>query len=139
MASTFSSYRAIQVERTAALPQKLADNPARALTLEPVRRRNAFLDAVFYDVGAIKDSEAAELAFWLAREGAILIVPPTGPGSLRVCLTTDAFFAARNNDVAALAVAGVGSSALGAAAFAIDRMAGAMGRAGPVVRIINAE
>ena len=118
MASTLSSFRAVQVERAAALPQKLADNPVRALALEPVRRRNAFLDSVFYDVGTIKNSETAELSFWLAREGAILIVPPTGRGSLSVCLTTDEFFVARNNDVAALAVAGVGSSALGAAAFA---------------------
>ena len=78
MASSLSSLRAVQVERAAALPQKLADNPARTLALEALRRRNAFLDAVFYDVGVIKVSETAELGFWLAREGAILIVPPTG-------------------------------------------------------------
>jgi hypothetical protein len=118
MASSLSSLRAVQVERAAVLPQKLADNPARTLALEALRRRNAFLDAVFYDVGVIKVSETAELGFWLAREGAILIVPPTGRGLLRVCLTTDEFFKTRNNDVAAIAVAGVGSSALGAAAFA---------------------
>jgi hypothetical protein len=37
---------------------------------------------------------------------------------LRVCLSREEFFEAGNNEVAALAVAGVGSSALGAAAFA---------------------
>jgi len=118
MASTLSTLSAVQIQRAAALPQKLADNPVRSSALEPLRRRNAILDAVFYDVGVIAEAENASLSFWLAREGAILIVPPTGAGTLRVYLTKEDFFEAEDDEVAALAVAGVGSSALGAAAFA---------------------
>ena len=112
------SLGATQLARAAVFPSKLADNPLRALALEPLRRRNAFLDALFYDVGVISPEEAAGLSFWLAREGAILIVPPTGEGQVRVCLNKEEFFEPEGNEVGALTVAGVGSSALGAAAFA---------------------
>jgi hypothetical protein len=118
MPTTLASLSSAYLDRAAAFPKKLADNPVRALTLEPLRRRNAMLDAVFYDIQVISPGEAEGLSSWLAREGAILTVPPTGKGDLRVYPNKEEFFAAKNREVAALTVAGVGSSALGSAAFA---------------------
>jgi hypothetical protein len=114
---TLSKLTDVQIQRAAAFPAKLADNPYRAVTLDSIQRRNAVLDGVFYDVGVITAEEIPELAFWLTREGAIVVVPPSGQGRLRVFLTPDEFFH-DGGSVAALTVAGVGSSALGAAAFA---------------------
>ncbi|MFL9824570.1 hypothetical protein [Rhodoplanes sp. SY1] len=114
---TLSTLAGVQVRRAAAFPEKFADNPVRSIALDTLQRRNAAIDAAFYDVGAITPEETPRLAFWLAREGAIVLVPPSGQGALQVFLEPEAFFAA-GVPVAALAVAGVGSSALGAAAFA---------------------
>lgn len=107
----------VQLERTAALPAKLADNSFRTAALDTLQRRNAFLDAVFYDVNAVTHEETPDLAFWLAREGAIILVPPTGKGRLKVFLTPEDYLR-EQVPVGGLAIAGVGSSALGAAAFA---------------------
>ena len=93
-------------------------NPAVAL-LEPFRRRNAAIDALFYDIDAIAPDEIPPLGDRLACEGAILVVAPTGGPPLGAYATIEDFFA--SPDAAgthALAVAGVGSSAIGAAAFA---------------------
>jgi hypothetical protein len=92
--------------------------PLREAALEAFRRRNAFLDGVFYDIGKVTHEEAIRTAPWLAREGSILIVPPSGGGVLQLCRSVDEFAAAGGRDIRILAVAGVGSSALGAAAFA---------------------
>ena len=92
--------------------------PWREAALESFRRRNAILDGIFYDVGKVTHEEALKTAPWLAREGTILVVPPTGEGSLVLCGTVDDFFAAGGPGIRILVVAGVGSSALGAAAFA---------------------
>jgi hypothetical protein len=134
MTSTLSTLADIQLKRAAAFPAKLADNPLRALLLDPVQRRNATLDAVFYDVGVVTEAEADELAFWLAREGAILKVTPSRDAPLKVCLTKEKFFNEGGADCAALAVAGVGSSALGAAAFARN-VADALGQ--PVAAVVS--
>jgi hypothetical protein len=114
---TNSVVGAVQVQRFKVLPRKVADNPLRTTTLNGLQQRNALLDAVFYDVSVVTAAEIPDVAFWLAREGAILLVPPSGHGQLQVFLTPEAFFADAG-DVAALTIAGVGSSALGAAAFA---------------------
>ncbi|WP_395664942.1 hypothetical protein [Methylocella sp.] len=114
---SFATLSAVQLDRFAAFPEKFADNPFRAVALGALQRRNAALDAIFYDVAAVTEDEIPNLAFWLAREGAILVAPPTGSGLIRVFLSVEEFFAAQEK-VGALAVAGVGSSALGAAAFA---------------------
>ena len=45
-------------------------------------------------------------------------MPPTGAGSLVLCGTVDDFADAGGSEIRTLVVAGVGSSALGAAAFA---------------------
>jgi len=107
-----------QLKRNTAAEVVQAKAPWREATLEGYRRRNAVLDAVFYDVGVVTPAEAASVAPWLAREGALLIVPPSGAGMLRICPGIEDF--ARNGGINTriLAVAGVGSSALGTAAFA---------------------
>jgi hypothetical protein len=134
MTSTLSVLADVQLRRANAFPAKVADNPLRALLLDTVQRRNATLDALFYDVGVVTEAETHDLAFWLAREGAILKVTPSGYAPLQVCLTKEDFFAAGGAECAALAVAGVGSSALGAAAFARN-VADALGK--PVAAVVS--
>lgn len=132
--STWANLLAVHAERVSAWPEKFSDNPFRASVLDTAQRRNATLDAVFYDVGAITPAEIPSLAFWLAREGALLIVPPTGQGALKVCLEKEDFFDQGGRKVMALAVAGVGSSAIGAAAFARN-IADALD--GPVAAVVS--
>lgn len=108
----------VQLKRTTAAEVVQAKAPLREATLEGYRRRNAVLDAIFYDVGVITPAEAASVAPWLAREGALLIVPPSGAGMLRICPDIEDFATNGGIHTRILAVAGVGSSALGTAAFA---------------------
>lgn len=106
--------RSIQVLREATeLP-----SPAAVSPLEAYRRRNAALDALFYDVRRVGDAEAHALSPWLVAEGAVLRVPPSGDGMLRAYPSVERFVADGGAACRALGVAGVGSSALGAAAFA---------------------
>jgi len=106
---------AARVRAAAVTPASL---PAPDAWWEVVRRRNATLDSLFYDVGKVSLTEAQGLAPWLVAEGAILLVPPSGDGDLRAFDSVDDFGAAGGANCRALTVAGVGSSALGAAAFA---------------------
>lgn len=115
--STAATLSACQAGRAAALPAQ-PDAPMRMAMLEGVRQRNTALDAFFYDIGVVTPAEAAAISPWLAAEGALLIVPPSGAGALTLCPTLDDFLEAGGGDVRALAIAGVGSSALGSAAFA---------------------
>jgi hypothetical protein len=130
---TLSILGNVQIDRSVAFPAKFVDNPLRAITLSALQRRNAVLDAVFYDIKVVTPEETPDLAFWLAREGAILVVLPSGQGQLRLFLTPKDFFD-DGAAVAALAVAGVGSSALGAAAFARN-VADALGE--PVAAVVS--
>lgn len=132
--STWPNLLAVHAERMNAWPKKFSDNAFRTSVLGSVQRRNATLDAVFYDVGCITEEELPSLAFWLAREGALLIVPQAGQGQLKVCLDKEDFLKKGGQKVKALAVAGVGSSALGAAAFARN-IADAL--EGPVAAIVS--
>jgi hypothetical protein len=106
----------------------------RVAMLEGVRQRNTVLDAFFYDVGVVRDDEAAAIAPWLAAEGALLIVTPTGAGTLTLCPTLDDFVAAGGESIPTQNVAGVGSSALGSAAFARN-VADALGK--PVAAVVS--
>jgi hypothetical protein len=112
------SLASVQLGRNTVAEILESRTPLREAALESFRRRNATLDGVFYDIGKVTDEEAAAIAPWLAREGEILIVPPTGQGTLVHCATPDEFATAGGKELRVLAVAGVGSSALGAAAFA---------------------
>ncbi|WP_338244487.1 hypothetical protein [Aurantiacibacter hainanensis] len=116
-----------------AVDASVAKDPARAALLENFRRRNALLDALFYDIGKISQDEARSIAPHLAREGAILVVPPSGEGELVLCPTLEDYLA-HGREVETIAVAGVGSSALGTAAFARN-VADATG--GPVAGVVS--
>lgn len=116
------------------LPWRLFGRPSDAGFLEAVRQRNILLDALFYDVEVVRHDEAVQLAPWKAGEGAVLIVPPSGGADLTVCPDLDAFFAAGGGALDTVAVAGVGSSALGTAAFARN-VADAVGR--PVAAVVS--
>lgn len=99
---------------------EIAESPDkwREASLESFRRRNTALDAIFYDVGKITPEEAGKMAPWLAREGSLLIVSPSSDKSIDVCAGVDDFAARGGGSIGVLAVSGVGSSALGAAAYA---------------------
>ncbi|TBW07863.1 hypothetical protein E0E52_10410 [Azotobacter chroococcum] len=90
----------------------------REIILEAFRERNALFDTIFYDVKVISNNEIRSIAPLLAAEGAILIVPPSGEGELSLLHSVDDFIANGGESIHTLAVAGVGSSALGSAAFA---------------------
>ena len=89
---------------------------------------------MFYDVGTVTAAEAQDISPWLAREGSLLIVPPTGQGPLCRCGTIDGFAGHGGTDIRILTVAGVGSSALGSAAFARN-VADAFGQ--PVAAVVS--
>lgn len=117
--TTVSSLGSAQVARNASLSlQAAAPNPMRESVLEGPRQRNAALDALFYDIGNLSESDAAALAPRYAAEGAILSVGPSDRQHLDIFRDIGDFDAAVDMGHRALVVAGVGSSALGAAAFA---------------------
>lgn len=133
--STLTSYGAAQISRATSLPtQVVAPSPLREITLEAPRQRNALLDALFYDVGVLDAEESAALAPRYAAEGAILAVGPSCAPFVKVWRSYDAFQAEPQGKFRALAVAGVGSSALGAAAFARN-IADAIH--GPVLAVVS--
>jgi len=123
-----------QLKRNTPAEVAQAKTPWREASLEFWRRRNAVLDAIFYDLKVIHPLEAAALAPWLAREGALLIVPPSGAGALTMCPHIEDFARAGGERLRILAVAGVGSSALGTAAFARN-VADAFGE--PVAALVS--
>ncbi|KRA82909.1 hypothetical protein [Altererythrobacter sp. Root672] len=123
-----------QTVRTSTLPLQLAaPAPALELFLEPPRERNAALDAFFYNLGNLTHDEAHGLALRYAAEGAILEVSPSATPSIEVWRGREAY-GNRAGNYAALVVAGVGSSALGTAAFARD-VANAAGE--PVLAVVS--
>lgn len=123
-----------QVSRIKALPKKLVENPLRTALLEIVRTRNTCFDGLFYNVGAISNAEARSISPWLATEGVILVVPPSDEGQVEIYRSLDEFVGSDRTAVDTIAIAGVGSSALGAAAFARD-VANALGK--PVLAIVS--
>ncbi|MEE4155163.1 MAG: hypothetical protein V2I27_13465 [Erythrobacter sp.] len=80
-------------------------------------RDNTALDSLFYDVDALTRDERRQLAAREKPEGIILEVGPSYAPSLRIWPGIEACDCLRD-DYAALTVAGVGSSAVGAAALA---------------------
>jgi hypothetical protein len=129
------SLGAAQLARAASLPEQvLAPLPPREAVLESWRQRNAVLDFLFYDVKSIQPEEAARIGPRWAAEGAILAVPPTGSGSLELYRSVEEFVEGRGQTISTLVVAGVGSSALGSAAFARN-VADAVGA--PVAAVVS--
>jgi hypothetical protein len=84
-----------------------------------IKQRNAFFDALFYDVGALSDAEKEELSPLVDQEGAIIVVPPAS-SHRRIAhfATVPEFLEEKGGSLRALAIAGVGSSVLGTAALA---------------------
>jgi hypothetical protein len=117
-----------------ALPWRLFSKPQSDAVRVGLRRRNVMLDALFYDVRVVARDEASDLAQASAGEGAILVVPPSGAGRIAVCASIDDYFARGGGAIATLTVAGVGSSALGTAAFARN-VADAVGA--PVAAVVS--
>jgi hypothetical protein len=118
MLTSLETVATVQGADTARAPGRIARAPVRNTALEGFRRRNTLLDAVFYDVSVISAEEAAGLVPWLAAEGAVLVVPPSEQGAVEVHATIEDFAKRAGPPVSALAIAGVGSSALGGAALA---------------------
>jgi len=108
----------IQFARILSLPERLQRSPLRNLALEGLRQRNVALDALFYDIKVITPEEAFYISDSLAAQSAIMIVPPSDGAPIILCETVDEFVLRGGDKVRALAVAGIGGSALGAAAFA---------------------
>jgi hypothetical protein len=89
--------------------------------LEAAKTRNVGLDRFFYDVGALTPAEVDRLVAETNREGSILVVFPHGArGENSIVKHRDypALRAAPGKLLGRFSIAGVGSSDLGAAAFA---------------------
>lgn len=110
----------------------LASTLAGGLTGWPIKDNTA-LDSLFYDVDALTSAERRQLAAQDRTEGMILEVGPSYAPSLRIWPGIEACEALRT-DYAALSVAGVGSSAVGAAALARN-VADALD--GPVLGVVS--
>ncbi|MCF1433503.1 cell envelope biogenesis protein OmpA [Agrobacterium vitis] len=118
MFETAFTFGLTQFARSLSLPERLQKRPLRNAALEPWRLRNSSLDALYYDIRALTSDEAFYISDALAAEGLIMIVPPTGQGMLTLCETVDEYLLRGGREVRAMAVAGIGGSAAGAAAFA---------------------
>lgn len=123
-----------QFTRAFTSPWRMFGKPPSEALLGGLRQRNLLLDAIFYDVKVIRPEEAALLAPCRAGEGTILIVPPSNGETLTVCADLEAYFAGGGGAISTLTVAGVGSSAIGTAAFARN-VADAVGR--PVAAVVS--
>jgi hypothetical protein len=133
--TSLDSYQAAQVSRLMAVPDReMVLRPRNNPLLEGVRQRNAMLDYLFYDLGVLSKEEAARLGPDYAAEGAILAVGPSVSPSLDIWQDFPSFAHEGPNPIRAIAIAGVGSSALGAAAFARN-VADAIGE--PVLSVVS--
>lgn len=120
MQHSFEVLQSATSARVQSLPvvPRLSRVPGGESVLESVRQRNAFLDWLFYDIKTVSKGEAQAISPWLADEGSILLVPPSGKGMLKLCTSINELVAMDTRGVHTLVVAGVGSSALGSAALA---------------------
>ncbi|HBF30737.1 cell envelope biogenesis protein OmpA [Rhizobium sp.] len=134
MFNTAFTFGLTQFARSLSLPERLQKRPLRNATLEPWRFRNSSLDAMFYDIKMLTADEAFYISDSLAAEGMVMIVPPTGQGMLTLCDSVDEYILRGGRDVHVMAVAGIGGSAAGAAAFARN-VADAVGA--PVAAVVS--
>ncbi|GEO83954.1 MULTISPECIES: cell envelope biogenesis protein OmpA [Alphaproteobacteria] len=123
-----------QFARSLSFPERLQHRPARNAALEPWRLRNTGLDALLYDVKSLTAEETFYISDSIASEGLIMIVPPSGGDMLTICDNVAEYKLRGGLDVHAMAVAGGGGSAIGAAAFARN-VADAIGE--PVVAVVS--
>jgi hypothetical protein len=123
-----------QFARTLSMPERVRHRTARNAALEPWRLRNTGVDALYYDVKALTADETFYVSDSLASEGLIMIVPPSGGPMLTLCESVEEYRLRGGLNVHALAVAGMGGSAIGAAAFARN-VANAIGE--PVAAVVS--
>ena len=110
-----------QAVRSATFPIQLAAPfPASEWLLESPRERNAALDALFYDIGALSPEEAKGVALRYAAEGAIIEVGPGSAPSLRMWRNHEDF-SDQHGDYAALCVAGRGQFRAGRGGLCAQR------------------
>ncbi|MBF0417191.1 MAG: hypothetical protein HQL86_02970 [Magnetococcales bacterium] len=87
-----------------------------------LKNRNAFADALFYDITALTEKERAKLNPLIEFEGSIVVVPPAQHAAagqtIRHYESAAAFLNSDDHPARAIVLAGVGSSVLGAAALA---------------------
>jgi hypothetical protein len=92
---------------------------ATSLPFLGYKQRNAVLDNFFYDTTRLTLEERAKLTPLADREGSIIVVPPSNSDrEIRHYSHALRFMTKEGPSIRAIAVAGVGSSALGAAALA---------------------
>lgn len=123
-----------QFARSLSFPERVRHRTMRNAALEPWRLRNTGMDALYYDVKALTSDETFYISDSLASQGLIMIVPPTGGSMLTLCESVEEFRLRGGRDVRAMAVAGIGGSAIGAAAFARN-VADAIGA--PVAAVVS--
>ena len=92
---------------------------AASLPFFSYRQRNAVIDNFFYDTASLTLEEKAKLSPLVDREGSIIAVPPSNSDRrIRHYKSALRFMNKEGPAIRAIAVAGVGSSALGSAALA---------------------
>ena len=92
---------------------------ATSLPFLGYKQRNAVLDNFFYDTTRLSLDERAKLTPLADREGSIIVVPPSNADrEIRHYRRALRFMTKEGPTIRAIAVAGVGSSALGTAALA---------------------
>jgi hypothetical protein len=92
---------------------------AAGLPFFAYRQRNAVIDNFFYDTASLTLEEKAKLSPLVDREGSIIVVPPSNSDrQIRQYKSALRFMNKEGSTIRAIAVAGVGSSALGTAALA---------------------
>jgi hypothetical protein len=92
---------------------------AASLPFYAYRQRNAVIDNFFYDTASLTLEEKAKLSPLVDREGSIIVVPPgNSDRQIRHYKRALRFMNKEGATIRAIAVAGVGSSALGTAALA---------------------
>ena len=92
---------------------------AMSLPFLGYKQRNAVLDNFFYDTTRLSLDERAKLTPLADREGSIIVLPPSNSDrEIRHYSHALRFMTKEGPSIRAIAVAGVGSSALGAAALA---------------------
>lgn len=108
--------------------------PGVSATTWLLRQRNALLDWMFYDVAALTPQERAKVAEPSLVAGAILVLSPSGGRAPQYYPSIEDLAISVDRHVRVATLAGVGSSALGAAALARN-VADAVGE--PVLTIIS--
>jgi hypothetical protein len=92
---------------------------AASLPFLGYKQRNAVLDNFFYDTASLTLEEKAKLSPLVDREGSIVVVPPrNSERQIRHYKRALRFMNKEGQSIRAIAIAGVGSSALGTAALA---------------------